>query len=305
MKKLNLLLALFIGLTIVSCSSEDEPAVSNANELISITKDIYIRNNTNIYASSKFNFDNNKLIDIQHLDGSYDKIDYEGNVIFEILEFDANDNLEWTTTYTYDSSKRLTRKKVVPSLTNPNEDVSRQKDIVYGGSEIQSEISWSDNGLSKNTISINPENFITEDKSYGANDMLTSSFIFNYSNENLSKVIHKDHEGTTEFEVTYTYLDKIASGSYCYKKYLFGDEWKNNSSFDKQSGLGHSDSYEISKNYIKDISFSYVGPALNFSSTETFEYEFDAEDRIIKQTRNGSDSTGETFIAITTFEYQQ
>jgi len=303
MKKLNLLLALLIGLTIPSCSSEDAPAVSNDKNLISITKDVYIRNNTNIYASSKFNFNNNKLIDIQYLDGSYDLIDYEGNVISKILEFDANDNLEWTTTYTYDNSKRLTRKKVVPSTTNPNENVSRQKDIVYDGSVIQSVLAWSDNGLNKNTISINAENSITKDKFYGPNDMLVSSFIFNYSNENLSKVIHKDHEGTTEFEVTYNYLDKIASGSYCYKKYLFGDEWKNNSSFDKQSGLGHSDSFEISKNYIKDISFSYSGTTLNYSSTETFEYEFDAEDRIIKQTRNGNDSTGETSKVITTFEY--
>ena len=305
MKKLNLLLTFFIGLTILSCSSEDTTADSNSKNLVSITKDIYIRNNTNIYASSKFNFDKNKLIDIQHLDGSYDKIDYEGNVISKILEFDANDNLEWTTTYTYDSFKRLTRKKVVPSPTNPDTDVSRQKDIVYDGSIIQSELLWSDNGLNKNTISINAESFITEDKFYGSNDILVSSFIFNYSNENLSKVIHKNSDGAVEFEVTYNYLDKIASGSYCYNKYLFGDEWKNNSSLNKQSGLGHSDSFEISKNYIKDISFSYTGSALDYFSTETFEYEFDTEDRIIKQTRNGNDSTGESSKVITTFEYEQ
>jgi len=305
MKKLNLLFALLIGLTMLSCSSEDELGISNAKNLISITKDSYIRGNTNIYASSKFNFKNNKLIDIEHLDGSYDLIDYEGNVISKISEFDANGNLEWTTTYTYDGSKRLTQKKVVPSPTNPITDVSRQKDFLYDGGIIQSVLSWSDyDGSYKSTISINEEGYITEDKAFFSDGILFSSFIFNYTNENLSKVIHKDHEGITKFEVTYNYLDKIASDAYCYNKYLFGDEWKNNSSLNKQFGLGHFDSFEISKNFIKDLSWSYSSSVLDYLRTETFEYEFDAEDYLIKQTRNVTESNGETSKVITSFEYQ-
>lgn len=303
MKKWNLVLTLSIGLIILSCSSEvkvDNPDTTQS--LISITKDYYIGNNDNIYLSEKLNFNNNKLINIQYSDGSYDEIDYEGNLISKISEFDINDNLEWTTTFTYDIFNRLIVKKVVPSASNPVTNVSRQKDIAYNGNIINTTLSWSDNGLQKNTISINAENLMTEDILYDPNDAVVSSYIFIYNNENLSKLINKDQDGDTFFEITYNYLNKIASDSYCYNKYMFGNEWKNNSSLNKQGGLGHVDSFEISKNYIKD--YSYSNSALNITRTASFDYEFDAGDNIIKQTRIVNESNGASYKTITTFQYE-
>lgn len=301
MKKLNLLICISIGLIILSCSPNNDCGDSNNTQnLILITKEYYTNNS--LTSSTKFNFYSNKLINIQYSDNSYDDIYYEGGLISRILEFKTNNEWEWTTTYTYTSSNELIQKKVIPSPNNTITDVSRQKDFVYGGNLIQSENSWSDGGFHKNTISLNSKNFMTEDKLFNNNDVLESRYLFEYINNNLSKKTLKNHEDNIVIQSTYNYLNQVETEPYKYNKYLYGSEWKNNSSLNKQFGLGQVNSYEISENYISNY-YTY-NFELSISITGTFNYEFDSNERIIQQTENINWSTGEKHKIITKYHYE-
>ena len=284
-----------------SCSSDDDSEVSNITKnLVSITKDYYTDNTPT--STTKFNFYYDKLINIQYSDGSYDDIYYERDLISRILEFDAYNNLEWTITYSYNSSKELIQKQTIPSPDNTMTDVSRQKNVTYNGNIIQSENSWSDGGFHKNTISLNSENSIIEDKQYTFDDQLVNQRRFEYVNNNLTKQTINDSNNTITLEETYNYLNKTSSKEYRYSQYLFGSEWKNNSSLNKQFGLGQSSPYEVSENYISDYyTYHFI---LNTSVTGTFSYEFDANDYIIKQTENITWSTGQRYKTITTYQYE-
>jgi len=301
MKKLNLLIIVSIGLIISSCCSDDDCGISDTTQsLISITKDYYTNNNLTF--SAKFNFYSERLINIQYSDNSYDDIYYEGDLISKILEFDANNDWEWTTTYTYNSSNKLIQKKVTPSPNNTITDVSRQKDFVYNGNLIQSESSWSDGGLHKNMIILNNEKLITEDKILNSENTIVLTHMFEYINESLSKVIRKDSNENITAEVTFEYIEKVTSDIYNYDKYLFGKEWKNNSYLNNHHTLiTESDSYKVHKNYISN--YNYSDFLTNTTITSTFNYEFDTSDNIIKQTQNVM-SNGETYKVITTYEYE-
>ena len=179
MKKLNLLIIISIGLIISSCNSDDDCGVSDTTQsLISITKDYYTNNNLTF--STKFNFYYERLINIQYSDNSYDDIYYDGDLISRVLEFDSNNDWEWTTTYTYNSSNKLTQKKVIPSPNNTITDVSRQKNYVYNENLVQSESSWSDGGLHKNLILLNNEKLITEDKLLNSENTIVLTHMFEY-----------------------------------------------------------------------------------------------------------------------------
>lgn len=301
MKQLNLLFIMSFGLLLTSCKSDDDCGPSNTTQsLISITKNYYTNNV--LTSSTKFNFYYDKLINIQYSDDSYDDLYYEGDVIERILGFDANNDWEWTTTYTYNSLNQLTQKKVTPSPNNTLTNVSRQKNFAYSGNLIQSENSWSDGGFHKNIISLNNDNFITEDKMFDIGNELVNTRLFEYSNNNLTKQILKDPEENIIYEETYNYLNKIGSKEYRYSQYLFGSHWKTNSSLDKQFGLGQYATHEVSESYILD--YYKHNFTLNSSVTGTFYYEFDSNDYITKQTENITSSNGETYKVITVYEYQ-
>ncbi|WP_033961441.1 hypothetical protein [Psychroserpens jangbogonensis] len=304
MKKLNALLIMSLLLILSSCSSDDDDnngKVSNTTkDLVSITEDYYTNNTPT--ASSKFNFYYDKLINIQHSNGSYDDIYYERGLISRILEFDANNNLEWTITYAYNSFNQLIQKKVIPSPNNPI-TVSRQKDFVYNGNVIQSENSWSDGGFHANTITLNSDNFMIEDKLFNSDNDLVDQRLFEYVNNNLTKQTKNNADNNTTYEETYNYLNKTSSKEYRYSQYLFGSEWKNNSALNTQFGLGQQRATKISENYVSDYhAYHFV---LNVSVTGTFSYEFDANDYILKQTETITrTSTADIYKTVTTYQYE-
>ncbi|WP_062059322.1 hypothetical protein [Aquimarina longa] len=304
MKKTKLLFTILIGtfMVLISCSNDDdddENLITTQN-LISRSEEYY-KNNSLIF-SLKFNFQYGKLISIRDSDDRYNKILYEGDLISKILEFDTNGNLEWTTTFTYNNSDELIQKKVIPSPNNSMTDVSRQKNFTYEENIIQSESSWSDGGFHKNTISLNNNNYIIEDKMFNLDNELLIQRLFKYVNNNLTNQTIKNSKNKITYEGTYNYLNKQSTKEYRYNEYLFGDNWKNNSSLNKQFGLGQIKPYEISKNYISDY---YTHNLIsNTSRTGTFSYEFDSNDYITKQTENITWSTGEIYKIITTYRYE-
>jgi hypothetical protein len=125
--------------------------------------------------------------------------------------------------------------------------------------------------------------------------------LFEYLNNNLSKQTIKDRDDNITYEETYNYLDKTRSKEHRYSAYLFGSQWKNNSALNKQFGLGQIAPYEISESFVSDYyTYNFI---LNTSVTGTFNYDFDSNDYLIKETENINWSTGQTYKVITTYDY--
>lgn len=300
MKIVKLLLAPLLLFFIYACSDSDDHGFSDSNQnLVSIKKEYYT--NGNLVSSEKRNFYKKKLIYIQYSDGSYDDIYYEENLISRILEFDVNNQLEWTTEFNYDNLGRLIEKKVVPGPDNPI-SVSRQKDITYNGNKITSELSWSDGGFMKNVISLNASGLIAENKFYYQDDSLMQFSNQEYSNGNLTKVVNKASDGSVVSEATINYSSESISEYYIYYSYLYGNEWKNNYYLTEQFGLEYRDFSMISEHYIRD--YHLVDSQSNFSIDATYDYTFDSNGRITKQTENGERSDGFTFKIVCSFEYR-
>jgi hypothetical protein len=301
MNKTSLLFGfLIVVFSATSCTKDETAQNSNTSQnLASITKQFYTNNSLTSYI--RYNLSYNKLVNIQYSDNSYDDIYYEGDLVSKILEFDITNNWEWATTYTYDSFNRLTQKKVVPNPNNTIIDVSRQKDVVYDGNIIHSENSWSDGGFHKNTIVLNSENLMIEDQQFNAANEVISRRFFEYVNNNLSKQTIKTLDDVVIMEESFVYLDKVKSESSVLNTYLFGIQWKNNSSLNNQFGLGQITPFDVSENYISEYHINFL--LNNTSKSGTFTYEFDANEHIIKQTEHINWSTGELYKVITIYEY--
>ena len=294
---------IFVAAVLFSCSEADEILVDeevDISNLIAITSDYY--QDDYLYFSETSNILDRKPVTITYSDKSYDSMFYAGEMVSKILEFDLNKNLEWTTLYDYDHFDRISLKKVIPGPNNPITDVSRQKSISYDESIIRSEMSWSDGGSHKNTIVLNDKSFMVEDRMEKTDNSIINRNIFEYVNGNLLKHVTKDHSGETIYEQTFEYLDKKASKPYQYNAFLFGKEWQNNSSLNRQFGLGQFKSYEISENYISQYNSYSSGTGISIS--RTFAYEFDSDERITKQTENISWSSGEKYTIITSYFYE-
>lgn len=300
MKHFNPILLLLIS-SLISCSSDDDARESiMVKELVAITKSYY-EGNTNFFTET-YNFFNDRLINIQYSDNSYDDIYYEGDLISRILEFNANNEWEWTVTYVYDNQGRLIKKEVVPSPFNTITAISRQKTFDYNGEQIESENSWSDGGLSRNSLTVNNDNVIVEDRFVTEDGDVFRRYLYGYTNGNMTALTLKDANNNSTVESTYQYLDKAVTKPYQMGSLLFGNAWKNNQFLNYQFGLSENDSFEFSANYIE--SFSSQNFATNISTTGTFSYKFDSDHDIIEQVYIKSSSTGSTFRTITTYQYK-
>src|SRR5690554_2836899 len=222
MKYSKFLLIFLVGLFSFSCSKDDDCDISTAEKLVAINIDYYQDGFLN--ASEKLNFYDNRLIYIQHSDGSYDDYYYEGNLVSRILEFDVNNQWEWTTEYQYDSSERLISKEVIPGTNNPS-NTSRHKEISYNGNTINSTLTWSDGGVMKNVYSLNAEGLITKNQFLESSEQ--TSF-YEYENGDLKKSINKSPTGEVWNEVTYSYREEVPNEAYFYNSYVFGKHWNNN-----------------------------------------------------------------------------
>jgi len=288
-------------LTVLSCSDDDSNENLNIKkELISIIKDSYVGNSKTF--STKYNFYHKRLISIQYSDGSYDDILYENDLIKRILEFDSNNNLEWTTTYSYDNEGRLKIKNVIPS-PNYHINTSRQKEFTYNGDEIIGLLTFSNgNNTVKTIMTINANEQIIKEILITGEGSLISTREYIYSVNDVSTALLKDRNDETSFEASYEYIDNEVSEVYHYNKYLFGDKWKNNLALSTQLGLNHLGAHIISEKYIK----KYHTTILSSSTRDgVFEYEFDNNNNILKIVENINDSNGSRFKMETIFEYNQ
>lgn len=109
MKKGLNVLAIITLLLVISCSNDDiEGNSESTRSLTLVKKETYLNNN--LRNTLKYNFYQDKLIRIQSSNNQYEEVHYQGDLVSQILEFDRNNNLQWTTTFKYDDSNRLIQK---------------------------------------------------------------------------------------------------------------------------------------------------------------------------------------------------
>ena len=294
MKKI---LILITTLLIVSCSKDDSDfsnSISNTN-LVSITKNYY--NNNILYTFEKLNFYEQKLINIQYKDGSYDDYQYSNNLVSSILEFDLNDILMWTTTYKYDNDGRIIEISIKPSSTNSTQ-VTREKIISYNTDQIICVCTWSGGGYNKYEFTLNTNGEITSEKLFDINgNQISQTISYNFSNKNLLSFTIINSITNTQEVSNFTYSN--LKNDYNYKKYLFGTKWKTN------SFLWHKQQFGVfpSGNYESETSENLVSSFSDNSRNYSFNYIFNEKNQIIKETQNFT-TTGINAIFESKYEYK-
>lgn len=269
-----------LGFLIISCSQNDSDcpnSISNTN-LVSITKNYY--DNNVLYAFEKLNFYDQKLINIQHKDGSYDDYQYSNNLVSRILEFDSNDVLLWTTTYTYNNNGEIIKILIKPSSTNSIQ-VTREKIISYNSNQIICVCTWSTGGYNKYEFTSDTNGEIKSEKIFDVNgNQFPETISYNFNNKNLLSYTNISSITNTQEVSNFTYSN--LKNIYNYKKYLFGTKWKTN------SFLWHKQQFGIfpSGNYESETSENLVSSYSDNSRNVLFNYIFNEQNQITKETQN-------------------
>lgn len=295
MKKI---VSLLIALLIVSCSNDSDNAVpANKNTTLStITKNYYLNGSLNL-KSSKIYFINEKVSVIRFLDGTYDDYKYNSdNLVSSILKYNSANTLLFTTNYSYDNLKRITKIEEIPTTSYSGTQQVKIRNFAYYQNKIvfirefpsQEFYSYTYELLLDNNNKIIKNNWI------GYNDVvfsnILSSYEYIYTNGNLISANVDD-------EISYNDL----KNDYSYKKTLFGKEWKQNSFLanlypDIEKSVTSYNSYyywiteiEISENLISAYKKKYL-EQFNFNMTAS--YEFNDKKQILKEIKNYKVTTG-------------
>ncbi|NJM80391.1 MAG: hypothetical protein HC854_13680 [Flavobacterium sp.] len=183
-------LIFIIGFLIVSCSKDDSCVSETNTSLVSITKKYY--SNNNFTTSAKYNFYDNKLINILYSDGSYEDYQYNNNLVSRILKFNSNDSLFWTITYLYDSLGRIIEIKRIPSASNSQLQITAIYSFEYTLNQILITVNFSPGDTIKYQILLNQENKIIKEMVISINGNTVTElpyFSHIYLNGNLSESV--------------------------------------------------------------------------------------------------------------------
>lgn len=297
MKKKHLIIYA-LAFIISSCSSSSEELLSVKSELNSINVDIY--KNNSLWFYSEYTFLENKLNTIKHSSGYSKQFSYDGGIVSNIDTYKDN-ILVYSDTFIFDELGRLT------STTNlyPNTQLGYKKDINYNEDNINTKVTWLDGAEQTNTISLKNNSIVNDYSPYS-----TDNYSITYINNNLTEIIGK-HDNNENYNVKYNYLDIKASEHYQYEKNIFGIEWKNNFILKNQLNFSSAiDPYKISENLISDYEVTMIltatnSPSITIRKVASFEYEFDDNNRIIKQIENFSINSLDNFDKIiTSYNYE-
>lgn len=292
MKKTTSFLLLFISILFTeSCTKSDDidcnTALNPTVNLMSVTKNYYYNNNNSLYAFEKLNFQNQKLINSEWGNGKYVNYEYNNqNLLSKISEFSANGDLLFTINYSYDSMGRI----IEINRSQPSKNIANYT-FTYNSNEI---IITSFNTHTVKMITNSDKEIIAERLiSINGNTIDDSrNIIYNYENGNLltsSWTINNNIE--TNY---YTYRNE--KNDYDYRKFLFGEEWKMNSTLDLfwrgQTLYG---------NYLMFITENLISGYTNNIGTTHIDYLFNEENLIIKETTITPESINGRFEYI--YEY--
>nr|WP_321226542.1 hypothetical protein [uncultured Psychroserpens sp.] len=303
----------FVYLTfgIVSCDNDsvnnDEPTSgepNNSEVLTSITI-----NSTWVDYVETINLNNGKITDVQYNDGLYHLYTYSGDKVSQINEYDANDNILYSKSYSYDGNGRL-----IYRINTPNPDltpfdyyVSHEYTYDTDLITVEYKIFDFDDVQSGDTqvrhLELNQNNIV---KSYypaflanGSRDEAT------YSN-NSPLTFNSYFSGDLLVVSNFEYVNEIASDAYSIGRYKFGDEWRINTLLSKDSStLGTENLDDVSLNYLSSLNYSYNNESQSVSYVTNFSYEFNDDNLLLSQTqtKNSSDNP-QPYVTIITYEYE-
>lgn len=278
MKKIFILI---IGFLIVSCSKDDSEcpnSISNA-KLVSITKNYY--SNNSFASSEKLNFYDDKLINIQYHDGSYEDYQYDNDLISRILKFEPDDSLFWTITYLYDNLGRIIEIKRIPSPTNVQVQTVAKYSFVYNTNQILITAVFTPGNTLTYELILDQNNKIINEKWLSNNgSLVTNQFYFTntFTNGNLSNSLMENYSGPTD-NISYSYNN--IRNDFDYYKFLFGKHWKNNKCLDLfKNVLSVRGVLETTSEYlVTNSSHNYN----NGSENTTYNYTFNEKNQILME----------------------
>lgn len=234
-----------------------------------------------VYYFQKLLFDKQKLVSIQHKDGSYDEYTYDNDLVSEILEFNTNRVLVWAITYSYDEQGRVIKIFIKPGAAGPVQ-ISREKHITYAANQITCVCTWSDGVYVRYEFMLNERGEILSETLFDEEgNQYPHSISYSYTNKNVTGYrITNAFNGAQEVEVaSFTY--NTLKNDHNYKKYLFGSHWKNN------SFLGHLYQFRAlpSIHYESGISENLISSFSDKTINVSFDYVLNAHNQIVKETQ--------------------
>lgn len=284
MKKFIFFLLLFATVLFTkSCSKSDsitydtdsinyDPGSNSAVNLKSVTKN-YFNSTNSLYASEKLNFQNQKLINSQWGNGGYVNYEYNNqNLVSKISEFKANGDVFEIIDYTYDGMGRITEVNYNNPLAQPISNYT----FTYNSNEII--IKSFNSIIVKMTINSDKEIIAEEIISVDGNAYDDSRNItYTYENGNLlacSRINPISNILETNY---YTYRNE--KNDHNYRKFLFGEEWKMNSTLDlfwRGQNL-----YGVNQMFMTE---NLISSYINSIGTTHIDYLFNEENQLIKET---------------------
>jgi len=301
MKLLNIFLGILLGLTIISCASDDTPENNSRKKITQIT---YSYPNGQIRLTEKFIYDaNDNLKEVINANGlilrsfSYDNL----NFLIKVIDYHYNDNqflYEVIKKISYNSNNKIDNIEelfnVYDSNGNFDHQYSRNKNIIYGNNTIKSISDGIDNNTVEFTIS---DNLITRAKIFYGNNLI-ADMIFTYDSEGNCISGNGPYKpglyDTNNIDLNVTYGDKE-------KKPFF------NTFFDFNV-LFYNDSFF----YLKEVLVNQQGTKYaeriqwyqyeNWNYRDYNDYSFDIDGYVISKKTNFHNTN--TFAEITTYYWE-
>ncbi len=293
----KLLFPFFILISFFSCENEtiDNPVQPSSN-LISIKQSLNQQPVTNFVINNSLN------TQIIYDGGGYNIQQFSGGLMVLSNFYDQNDNLYGKQEFQYDASNRLISKSSysIELATTILNDITT---FVYSGNEISStKVRYNPDGSiefseQSNIFTLNSNSEISKFEDFNFGGVWEAT----YANGNLATVVVSGY-GNKDGSGTFNYTDELASEPYKKEKFRFGPQWKTNIMLHNQvGGYAFKQLAELGANYLSGYSH-VASDGSNVVSLEV-DYEFDAQERLIKQTKNKIFYTSTVNIVLT-YQYE-
>lgn len=294
-------LIIFSIFSFYGCENESMEAVEeqDSTELIQITEDFNTGQSSYL---TDFFIDNNKNTQIVKSDGTSLVQVFSDNVMILQEVYNQNNVLFLKKQFEYNMDKKLI------SITNSTiQDgttlIESIRTFEYTGNEILStDVYYNSDGAIEftaqpNIFTINSNNQITkfEDANFGGIWEAT------YSNGNLA-TIEVNGYGNKDGSGIFNYTNQLVSDAYQKEKFRFGPQWKLNVMLYSQvGGYSFKQLAELGANYLSG--YSHVSADGNETISLTANYEFDENDRLIRQVKT-KQFFASTHVNDLTYTYQ-
>ena len=271
---------LFLTLLMISCDNESINVPAEAsNDLVAIQEVVNQENVTDYAINNSLN------TQIDYFLGNYSVQQFSNGLMILANFYDQTDALTGNQEFEYDASKRLTSKSYYSNET-ATLVLYFTTTFAYSGNEILStKTIYNPDGSIEftelsNVFTLNSNNEIIKYEDFNFGGVWEAT----YTNGNLATVVVSGY-GNKDGSAAFNYTNELASESYQKEKFRFGPQWKINIMLHNQvGGYSFKQLAELGTNYLSG--YSHLSPDGINNASLTVNYEFDAQERLIKQTKN-------------------